>query len=360
MLPYQLSESSKIDTRLALGFFQTMPGSAAPAFAPWEVILQPLKPLRRALFLPLLIMGGTPVAFLATAHAFSALKLFENFWIYLVFALLIVVISAAALASRSVRPIQDLVQSTMQLTQGKTGIQIDKSPYQEINQLVQIFNYASQQLMAFENETSRLYQNLETGYLETMVLIANTIDRKDSFTHGHSQRVGDWASELGKEMGLPEVQVRHLLYGGLLHDVGKIGVIEPILGKRSSLTIEEMDAMRAHPVIGASIIASVSFLKPVMSAVRNHHERWDGSGYPDGLRGEEIPVLARIVAVADTWDALTSERPYQMPMTTDRALRLMQDMKSRLLDPEAVDALVRIVLKKQARGERISLADEVM
>ncbi len=263
------------------------------------------------------------------------------------------------LAHRATRPAAALAEGAMELTRGKLGVQVAVRTDGELAQLEQIFNYASQQLLAYDGETRRLYQNLENGTLETMVLIANIIDSKDSFTHGHSQRVGDWASEIGKELGMPEMDVRHLLYGGLLHDVGKIGVIEPILGKKSALTPEEMDAMRAHPVIGISIIGSVSFLKPVHPAVRHHHERWDGTGYPDKLAGSQIPLVARIVAVADCWDALTSHRPYQQAMTSEKALEVMAGLSSKAFDPSVVEALARVVRRKRAQGQRLSVSDDV-
>jgi len=139
--------------------------------------------------------------------------------------------------------------------------------------------------------------------------------------------------------------------------VGKIGVVDPILGKRSRLTDEEMDAMRAHPLIGAGIIAGISFLKPVLPAVRHHHERWDGSGYPDGLKGEGIPLIARIVAVADVWDACTSPRPYQDMLSTEQALNLVRRFRGVQLDPIIVDALERVVRCRQAKGQLVSAAD---
>jgi HD-GYP domain-containing protein (c-di-GMP phosphodiesterase class II) len=250
-----------------------------------------------------------------------------------------------------------LIDGSMELTRGKLGHQVDVTGEDAIGMLGQILNYASQQLMAYDGENRRLYQNLENGTLETMVLIANIIDSKDSLTHGHSQRVGDWATEIGRELGLTPMEVRHLLYGGLLHDIGKIGVIEPILGKKGALTDEEMGAMRAHPQIGMSIIGTVSFLKPILPMVRHHHERWDGKGYPDKLAGESIPFVARIVAVADTWDALTSKRPYQDPMTSEQALKVMENLKSKALDPKIVDALSQVVRRKRERGDRVSLAD---
>lgn len=263
----------------------------------------------------------------------------------------------AHLAKSIARRAQTLTAGAMELTRGKLGAQVNVRGEDEIGRLAQVFNYASQQLLAYDAETRRLYESLEAAMLETMVLIANIIDSKDSFTQGHSQRVGDWASEIGRELNLPEMEVRHLLYGGLLHDVGKIGVIEPILVKKSALTPEERDAIRAHPAIGATIISSVGFLKPILPAVRNHHERFDGTGYPDRLKGEEIPLLARIVAVADTWDACTSYRPYQEALKSENALDLIEGMRGKALDPTIVDALARLIRRKRAGGERLSVAD---
>src|SRR5690348_14039046 len=169
----------------------------------------------------------------------------------------------------------------------------------------------SKQLQAYDEENRGLYESLEQGYLETIVALANSIDSKDAYTRGHSQRVGDTAVEIGRELGLTERELKLLHYGGILHDIGKIGIVESILLKQSRLTEEEMLVMRDHPTIGDSIIGPVTFLNSVRSAVRNHHERWDGTGYPDGLKGDEIPLLARIVNCADTFDACTSTRPYQ-------------------------------------------------
>ena len=255
------------------------------------------------------------------------------------------------------RPLHALSGKALEIAGGSFGVQAEVRGKGEIARLAEVFNYMSQQLLAYDGETRRLYQGLEEGYMQTMLALASVIDSKDSYTLGHSQRVGEWAAEIGKEMGLPEMQVRHLLYGGILHDVGKIGVVEPILCKRSRLTDEEMDAMKGHPVIGASIIAGVGFLKPVLPAVRHHHERWDGSGYPDGLKGEEIPLIARIVGAADIWDAITSIRPYQKAMPAEQALEVMLKFKGSQLAPEVVDALERVVRTRQSKGELVSAGD---
>lgn len=263
-----------------------------------------------------------------------------------------------AVTRRILRPVKDLEAMAMEIAQGRFGAQAKVHRRDEIGGLAEVFNYMSQQLLALDSETRRLYESLEEGYLETMLVLAHSIDTKDSYTHGHSRRVGELAAEIGKELGLPQFELRQLMYGGLLHDIGKIGVVEPILHKNSKLTTEEMDAMRAHPSVGASILESASFLKPILPAVRHHHERWDGTGYPDGLKGEEIPLAARIVGAADTWDACTSLRTYQEPMPPAKALEVVLGLKGKQLDPKVADALERVIRRRVARGERQSAGEE--
>jgi HD-GYP domain-containing protein (c-di-GMP phosphodiesterase class II) len=257
---------------------------------------------------------------------------------------LLLAVGLAAVFTRSItRPLRELTRGALEIAGGKLGAVVRVKASNELGKLAEVFNYMSQQLLAYDSETRGLYRNLETGYLETMLVLANAIDSKDSLTHGHSQRVGELAAAIGREMGLPEVEQRYLLYGGLLHDLGKIGIVDPILQKRSALTDQEMGEVKAHPVIGTSIIGGVGFLRPVLPAVRSHHERWDGAGYPDGLRGEEIPLLARIVAAADIWDACTSSRPYQEPMPREKALETIRKISGQQLDPKVADVLERVV-----------------
>lgn len=258
----------------------------------------------------------------------------------------------AALFSRNLtRPLKSFMKGALELASGKFGARVPVEAKNEIGELAQTFNYMSQQLDAYSQETGRLYESLESGYLETIVALANSIDSKDPYTRGHSQRVGDLSMEIGRELGLPERQLKLLHYGGILHDIGKIGIVEQILCKQSRLTDEEMTVMRTHPEIGDSIIQPVSFLATVRSAIRNHHERYDGTGYPDKLKGEEIPLIARIVNCADTFDACTSTRPYQKAMPLPIAWEIMEKLKGAQLDPKVCDALKRVLEKKGARLE---------
>ncbi|MHB8877839.1 MAG: HD domain-containing phosphohydrolase [Myxococcaceae bacterium] len=265
---------------------------------------------------------------------------------------ILVAMALAALFSRTLtRPLKKFGAAALDIAKGRFGVQVGYSAKNELGDLAKTFNYMSAQIEAYDQETKRLYESLEHGYLETIVALANSIDSKDAYTRGHSQRVGDVAVEIGREMGLTERELKHLHYGGILHDIGKIGIIDSILCKQTRLTDEEMVVMRDHPVIGDTIIQPVSFLAGVRAAVRHHHERWDGKGYPDGQAGETIPLIARIVNCADTFDAVTSTRPYQAAFGLEKAMEILAGLRGTQLDPAVVDALQRVVEKKGVRLE---------
>ena len=272
-----------------------------------------------------------------------------------------VAFALAALFSRTLaRPLKKFGAAALQIARGNFGVQVDFRSKNELGELAQTFNYMSAQIEAYDHETKRLYESLENGYLETIVALANSIDSKDAYTRGHSQRVGDLSMEIGRELGLGQTELKLLHYGGILHDVGKIGIVESILRKQTRLTDDEMQVMRDHPAIGDTIIQPVSFLTSVRSAVRNHHERWDGTGYPDALKGEEIPLAARIVNCADTFDACTSTRPYQKAMPLEKAIEILEGLRGKQLDPKVLDALRRVIDKRgvqvevKAPGEKLS------
>jgi putative nucleotidyltransferase with HDIG domain len=264
----------------------------------------------------------------------------------------LVALVLALLFSRGLtRPLKGFTASALEIARGRFGTQVEVKTRNELGELAQTFNYMSQQLQAYDAETRGLYESLEKGYLETILALTNSIESKDPYTRGHSQRVGDMAAEIGRELGLSERDVKQLRYGGILHDIGKIGITEPILRKQTELTPEEMAVMREHPSIGASIVGPVSFLGNARDAVRSHHEKWNGTGYPEGLKGEAIPLIARVVSCADTWDACTSTRPYQRAMTARAALEVMERLRGVSLDPQVVDALRRVLVKRGALTE---------
>jgi diguanylate cyclase (GGDEF)-like protein/putative nucleotidyltransferase with HDIG domain len=184
------------------------------------------------------------------------------------------------------------------------------------------------------------HQEMADLYLSIIEALALAIDAKDRTTQRHIRRVQTYAVELGRVLGLSREELEALKAGSLLHDIGKLAVPEHILCKPGKLSREEFEKMKIHPRIGAEILATVHFPFPLVSIVRSHHEKWDGSGYPDRLKGEEIPMGARILSVVDCFDALTSDRPYRRPLTKEEALAYMQSETGSFYDPKVVEALV--------------------
>jgi putative two-component system response regulator len=168
--------------------------------------------------------------------------------------------------------------------------------------------------------------------------LAQAVEQRDQQTAGHCERLAFVSVALGMAMGLERAQLLALYRGGFLHDVGKVGIPDSIMFKPAALTADEWVTMRSHSVRGEEICRHLSTLRPVLPIIRHHHERWDGGGYPDGLRGAQIPLLARIVQVADIYDALISARPYKPAFTPHDALRIMQEETDRgWRDPEVID-----------------------
>lgn len=199
---------------------------------------------------------------------------------------------------------------------------------------------ASQASVAIEN--ARLYNNLLNYYFETIQALAAAIDAKDSYTHGHSRRVTDLSLGIAQVMGLSRGDVNTIRHAALLHDVGKIGISEQILLKPGRLTDEEFETIKSHPHIGAGILNSIEFLKNVCEIIEHHHERFDGRGYPSGLKGEDIPMGARIIGVADSFDAITSCRPYRKPLTFAEASNEILRCSGTQFDPAVVQNFLKL------------------
>ena len=172
---------------------------------------------------------------------------------------------------------------------------------------------------------------------DTVEALLVALESKDRYLNGHSVRVRDMAVKLGEHAGLDRGQLRTLGYAALLHDVGKIGIHEDILNKNDKLTDDEYKEIQRHPEISAEIISPVPFLNPSVKAVLHHHERWDGQGYPHGLSGEQIPLMARIIAVVDAFDAMTSDRSYRSAMPHSVAMQAIQSGRGIQFDPRIAD-----------------------
>ncbi len=257
---------------------------------------------------------------------------------------------AITLARRVTRPLAGFREFAMNIARGKFGGQVPHRADDELGELAKTFNYMSASIEAYDAETQRLADDIESGYLETIVALANSLDSKDPYTRGHGQRVAELAVSIGRQLKLSEQELKELKYGGILHDIGKIGIVETILLKQTRLSDTEMETMRAHPLIGDHIIKPVRLLSTVRAAVRNHHEWWDGTGYPDRLKGEAIPLMARIIAAADTWDACTSTRPYQVALAEEEAIAVIDKLNGRHLDPTIIIALKQVIFDRKNGG----------
>jgi putative nucleotidyltransferase with HDIG domain len=200
---------------------------------------------------------------------------------------------------------------------------------------------ASQASISIDNV--RLYHNIRDNYLKTIRAFALAVEAKDRYTHGHSENVMKYTVVLAKQLGLSDAEIENVKYAGLLHDIGKIGISEFILNKPSRLTPYEFDEIRKHPEVGAKIIADVPFLRPLVPFVLHHHEYFDGNGYPDGIGGEEIPFGARILSVADVFEAMTSNRPYRKALSPELAVQTLIAGKGKQFDPHMVDAFMDVL-----------------
>jgi hypothetical protein len=189
-------------------------------------------------------------------------------------------------------------------------------------------------------------ERIARAYPEALTALTGAVEAKDRYTHGHSSRVADLAVRMGHRIGLGPDALRQLAHGALLHDVGKIGVPDGILNKPDSLTPEEWEWIKAHPIVGWEMASRAPSLRGTLSVVRHHHERWDGTGYPDGLAAREIPAPARIVAVADVWDALTSDRAYRPAWPAERAVEHLVTAREALFDPLCVDAFLDLMSER--------------
>ena len=189
---------------------------------------------------------------------------------------------------------------------------------------------------------TKMSEELEMSYINTVNSLARALDSRDRYTHGHSERVTMWSIKIAEKIGYTTEELARLRQSALLHDMGKIGVRDAILRKDGPLTPEELLEMQQHPVIGYEIIKGVMHLTSCLDGILYHHERIDGKGYPKGLKGQNIPLDARIIAVADTFDAMTSDRPYRKGMLREKALAIMGEIAGTQLDQSLVSVFLDI------------------
>jgi HD-GYP domain-containing protein (c-di-GMP phosphodiesterase class II) len=193
----------------------------------------------------------------------------------------------------------------------------------------------------------RSYLKLQTQARSTFERISQLLDTRDHYTAVHSTEVASLALEIGREMGMPQGELEHIDIAARVHDIGKVAIPDSILLKAGPLDDAEWKVMKTHPVVSAQLIEGLEIYSSVADAVRHEHERWDGSGYPDGLRGEQIPLLSRVIAAADIYNALSTDRPYRKAFTSEETTRMIGEMRGTDIDPRVADALLLVVQRKR-------------
>ncbi len=246
-------------------------------------------------------------------------------------AALVTLVVGSAIASGITGPLASLVSAMRAVSAGDLRQRASVQSTDEIGYLAHTFNEMTASL---EQKT----HDLEETYFASVEALARAIDARDPYTFGHSSRVAAISMQIATAMHLPAPERDALRRGALLHDIGKIGIEDRILRKPGSLDEEEVDSMREHPRIGHEMLKGLRFLEPALPGVRHHHERWDGRGYPDGLRAEQLPLRVRILTVADVFDALTSDRPYRRGLSPQRAASVIARESGTRFDPEVVKA----------------------
>jgi HD-GYP domain-containing protein (c-di-GMP phosphodiesterase class II) len=269
------------------------------------------------------------------------------------------VILGSLFAGEISRPIRKLADGARRLAGGDYGTRVAIRSGNEVGVLADAFNLMGEEIQKAILEIQRAAQENKELFMGSIRMLANAIDEKDPYTRGHSERVAYYSACVAKHLGMTPEEVERVHLSGIIHDVGKIGIEDKILRKAAALTDDEYEIMKQHPTKGLHILEAVPLLKEKAGAGLMHHENVDGSGYPDGLKGDDIPLLGRIVSVADAFDAMTTDRPYSKAMTFDAAIARLKFLAGKKFDPECVDAFERASLAGDvtpAKARRASVA----
>ncbi len=249
---------------------------------------------------------------------------------------------AYLLAANVTRPIKTLAAGTEAFARGELDHRVQVQSRNELGALADTFNTMAQEIQGYIQRLSAAAQQNNELFMGTIKALAEAIDEKDPYTRGHSERVNRYAVLLAKQLGLGRKEIREVHIASLFHDIGKIGIEDKILRKPAVLTDEEYTTMKAHPEKGAQMLSKIKAMKDIIPGMRFHHERWDGTGYPLRLKGEQIPLSARIVSVADAFDAMTTNRPYQKAMPFEKAIARLHELADRAFDRRVVAAFAEV------------------
>jgi len=251
---------------------------------------------------------------------------------------LVAMLAGIMLARRITLPLRKLADVTTAVAGGDFTQRAPVASRNEMGQLAENFNVMTDAVDRYVRSLRQALQENEELLIDSIRALAAAIDAKNPYTRGHSERVSQYAVAVAHHFGVKGRELKQVEIAALLHDVGKIGIEDAILLKPEALTAEEFAQMRNHVVKGAAIVSPIKRLKDMLPGIRSHHENWDGSGYPDRLQGDAIPLVARLIAIADVFDAMTTDRPYQKGMSLEAAMERLRAMAGQRLDPKVVDA----------------------
>src|SRR5438552_4762917 len=255
-------------------------------------------------------------------------------------------------ARRITNPLEVLTESSRAIARGDFSQRVHLKSRTEIGELAETFNVMSEELEQFVQDLKRAAEENLALFMGSIQMLAGAVDEKDPYTRGHSDRVTRYSLMIAREMALDEDFLETLRISAQLHDVGKIGIEDRILKKPGALTPEEFEIMKTHTTKGAAILRPVEMLKDMLPGIELHHESLDGRGYPFGLKGDQLPLMPRIIMVADTFDAMTANRPYQAAMDPEYVIRIINSLANTKFDPHVVAAMTKVFESGKLRIHR--------
>jgi HD-GYP domain-containing protein (c-di-GMP phosphodiesterase class II) len=298
-------------------------------------------------------LGWAVVAQKSQADAYRSITEMQRAAWWLAIGAIVLSLAISVLAARRITtPLQTLTESSRAIATGDFSKRVTLKSRTEIGELANTFNHMTEDLERFVHDLKRAAEENRQLFLSSIQMLAGAVDEKDPYTKGHSDRVTRYSLVIANELALNSDEIERIRISAQLHDVGKIGIEDRILKKPGALTPEEYEVMKQHTSKGASILRPVEMLKEMIPGIELHHESLDGRGYPHGLKGDQIPLMPRIITVADTFDAMTTNRPYQAAMDPEYVIRIINSLANTKFDPRVVAAITSVFERGGLRVHR--------
>jgi putative nucleotidyltransferase with HDIG domain len=308
---------------------------------------------------PVAGLGWAVVAQKSQADAYRSITEMQRAAWWLAVGAIVLSLLISMLAARKITtPLETLTESSRAIAKGDFSKRVVLNSRTEIGELAETFNHMTEDLERFVFDLKRAAEENRHLFLSSIQMLAGAVDEKDPYTKGHSDRVTRYSLVIAKELGLTSEEQEKIRISAQLHDVGKIGIEDRILKKPGALTPEEYEIMKQHTTKGASILRPVEMLKEMIPGIELHHESLDGRGYPHGLKGEQVPLMPRIITVADTFDAMTTNRPYQAAMDPEYVIRIINSLANTKFDPRVVAAITSVFERGGLRIHRAGIVQE--